>query len=295
MLNLTEGFESTLRHCLHYLVPALLASNSQLNKYGYERRFIEKSWWIRLEWRKLAVKYCNSEWLWCPIVKDVMKLFVLPEQACSLISLLMLLLLPGFVFGLLPPGNTQTAPGKAKAITSSIEMTARSIKTNLEVRSSSDSVLSFTIICKWRGTGNVIVHTVHDQSRWVTWGLGPQPGFHPASFHSVEQVFSLCSLCTGTAKLWAALQALRLKSCCSFEWMEVDFLTWLKHIHRSQGASLCYKVRMLLQNWPRDQIRLFAAVPNKSQCLTAVQGILVVSVGMYTNISMILQFIRYHN
>ena len=147
-----------------------------------------------------------------------MKLFVLPEQACSLISLLMLLLLPGFVFGLLPPGNTQTPLGKAKAITYNVEMTARSIKTNLEVCSISDSAPSFTLICKWRGTANVIVHTVHDRGRWVTWGVGQEPGFHPPSFHSVEQVSSLCS-CTGTAKLWAALQALKLKSYCSLsEW-----------------------------------------------------------------------------
>jgi len=49
VLNLTEGFEFTLRRCLHYLGPALLASNSQLNKYGYERRFIDKSWGIKVK------------------------------------------------------------------------------------------------------------------------------------------------------------------------------------------------------------------------------------------------------
>lgn len=109
MLNLTEGSESTLKHCLHYRGPALLAPNSQLNKYGYERRFIDKSWWIQPRRRKLAMKYCYSKRPWCPIVEDVMKWFVLPKQVCSLITLLMLSLLPGFVFGLLPPGNTQPA------------------------------------------------------------------------------------------------------------------------------------------------------------------------------------------
>lgn len=148
VLNLTEGFESTLKHCLHYLGPALLASNSQLNKYGYERRFIDKSWWIQPRCRKLAVKYCYSEELWCPIVKDVMKWFVLPKQVCSLIILLMLPLLPGFVFGLLPPGNTQPALGKkTKAITYNKEMTARRVKTNLWA-CYGDSAPSFTCICK---------------------------------------------------------------------------------------------------------------------------------------------------
>lgn len=133
--------------CLHYLGPALLASNSQLNKYGYEVRFIDKSWWIKLRCRKLAMKYCYSEESWCPIVKDAMKWFVLPKQDRSLIALLMLLLLPGFVFGPLPLGNTQTALGKAKAITYNMEMTSRRVKTNLEV-CCGDSALSFRFICK---------------------------------------------------------------------------------------------------------------------------------------------------
>lgn len=96
------GFESTLKHCLHYQGPAPLASNSQLNKYGYERRFIDESWWIKPRWRKLAMKYCYSEELRCCIERDVMKWFALPKQVCSLISLLMLPLLPGVISGLLP-------------------------------------------------------------------------------------------------------------------------------------------------------------------------------------------------
>lgn len=121
--------------------------NSDLNKYGYEVWFIDKSWWIKLRRRKLAMKYCYSEEPWCPIVKDAMKWFVLPKQDRSLIALLMLLLLPGFVFGPLPLGNTQTALGKAKAITYNMEMTSRRVKTNLEV-CCGDSALSFRFICK---------------------------------------------------------------------------------------------------------------------------------------------------
>ena len=196
VLNLTEGFESTLKHCLHYLGPALLASNSQLNKYGYEVRFIDKSWWTQPRCRKLAMKYCYSEEPRCPIVKDVMKWFVLPKQVCSLITLLMLLLLHGFVVSPLPSGNTQPALRKKKAITCNKEMTAWRVKTNLGV-CYCDCAPSFTCICKpykWRGTANVIVHSGHDQSRWVIWGVGRQPRFHPSSIGSVEQVSSLCSL-----------------------------------------------------------------------------------------------------
>ncbi len=153
VLNLTEGFETTLKQRLHYLHPALLASNSQLNKYGYEKRFIDKSWWIQPRRRKLAMKYCYSEELWCPIVRDRMKWFALPKQVCSLISLLMLSLLPGFVFGLLPPGNTQPAlRGKQskkekKAMTYNKKTTTRRVKTNLGF-CYGDSAASFTCICK---------------------------------------------------------------------------------------------------------------------------------------------------
>lgn len=147
VLNLAEGFESMQKQHLHYPGPTLLASNSRLNKYGYEQRFIDKSCWIQPRWRKLEMKYCYAEKLWCPIARDVQKWFVPPEQVCSLISLLMLSLLLGFVSALLSPRNTQAAPAKSKVITYNKEMTAQRVKTNLGVWYS-DSAPSLTCIRK---------------------------------------------------------------------------------------------------------------------------------------------------
>ena len=62
------------------------------------------------------MKYYYSEEPRCPVVTDVMKWFVLPKQVCSLISLLMLPLLPGFVSRLLPPGSAQAALEKLKQL-----------------------------------------------------------------------------------------------------------------------------------------------------------------------------------